>query len=177
MKTIYNGLLALGMSFLSAACGTFINWLFVLRTQTFQTNKAALEKKQEQLDELNAKDDDDKTVAKRKKRLMADIKLHSQNISALSMRGNLVSALFFIIFNRLARNSFNGLVCARIPFVPWDLLCKISHAGVENEDMRDAGYNFVYWLGTMFFRDAISKFLGIEMPKIDFQTLASQNQN
>lgn len=165
------------MSLFSAICGTFINWLFVLRTSSFQNNKVALEKCQKQLDELNTKDDDDKTIAKRKKRLMNDVKVYTQNISSISMKGNLVSAIFFIIFNRLAKSTFNGLVCIRIPFHPWGLVAGISHAGIENEDLQDGGYNFIYWLGTMFFRDVITKIFGIEMPKIDFQTLATQNQN
>lgn len=177
MKIIYNGLLALGMSLFSAICGIFINWVFVLRTSAFQNNKVALEKCQKQLDELNSKDDDDKTIGKRKKRLLNDIKVYSQNISSISMKGNLFSAIFFFIFSRLARSTFDGLVCVRIPFQPWGLISGIAHAGIENEDLRDGGYNFVYWLGTMFFRDVISKFIGVEMPKIDFQTLASQNQN
>lgn len=176
MKIIYNGLLALGMSFFSAICGTFINWFFVLRTTEFKNNKVLLEKKQEQLEELKSKDDDDDKTRKRKKKLMNDIKEYSQIISKISMRGNLVSAIFFIVFSRLARTTFNGLVCLRIPFLPWGLISGISHSGIENEDLRDGGYNFVYWLGTMFFRDVISKIMGIEMPKIDFQTLTNQNQ-
>lgn len=130
MKTFEYGLLALGVSIVSSLCSAFITWFFVLRSTTYQSNVAALEKKKEQLEELNAKDDDDKATAKKKKKLRNDIKALTQTIAQLSLKGNIISTVFFIVFGRLAHSSFAGLVCAKITFEPCQFLARMTCAGI-----------------------------------------------
>ena len=155
-------------SLLAALLNALISWLLLFRSESFREQIANLEKKRKQLEELREKNDDekDRTTAKRIKRLEDDIGVITKEVTGKNLRFNVVSGLFLFVMNRVFRSAFEGIIVARIPFEPFGFVTRITHAGIENEDMRDASFQFVYWLGSLLFRDVLNKLFGFEVPQL-----------
>lgn len=160
------------LSLLSNAISIFINWFFLFRDPKFVAANEQIESKQNQIKELEASDDAENIKTKRKvKRMRDEITALQKEISGKSLKSNLISTLSSVILSRIGKSYFENTVCARIPFTPFGVITRISHRGIENEDLRDANFNFVFWLGSLSFRDIMNKLLGFEIARVDFTSM------
>ncbi|OHT16826.1 transmembrane and coiled-coil domain-containing protein 1-like protein [Tritrichomonas foetus] len=175
MKTIFYGLSVLSISFLVSSIKAFINWFFILRNPNFKLQSSQLEKKKQQLQELEEQSNDDKATQKKVKRLKNDIKAHSQAISQLSMKYQIISQISLFVIGRILNSNFRGIVCTKLPFEPFSILTRMVHSGIENEDFTDANFYFVYFLSTTLFGDFLNKFFGLEQVNLDFTSMMQMN--
>jgi hypothetical protein len=161
-------LFSLGGAVAASVINLFLSWLLLFRSATFRANVAYLEKMKRQAEDLRADAEmDEKARAKKIKRLDDDIAVKSRELTMKNLRYHLISGVFVFVFNRVLRSFFQGVTVARLPFEPIALLARITHGGIETEDSRDGGFQFVYWLGTLLFRDVLTKWFGFQMPQLN----------
>ena len=168
MELFIGFLSALGCSLFASVANSFVSWLLLFRSASFRAAAANLEKKREALAELKERDEDkvDKTTTKRIKRLESDISSLSMELSRKSAVFNIVSAVMLFGMNQVFRSGFAGIVVAKIPFEPFGLFTRLTHSGIENEDMHDGSFQYVYWLGSLLFRDVLTKWFGFQVPQV-----------
>jgi hypothetical protein len=176
MEGIVAFLLAFGTALFASSLNVFLSWLLLFRSAEFRRQAAELEKKQKAVEELKSKDQDasDQAAAKKTKRLENDIAALTKELTSKNMKYTVISGGLLFLLNRIVRGYFDGVIVARIPFEPFSLLQKITHAGIENQEGRDGNFQFVYWLGTLLFRDALMRWFGFQMPQLG---LAQQMAN
>jgi hypothetical protein len=169
MEMITAFFLSLGSAILASVINVILSWLLLFRSATFRAQTTTLDKKKRQAEELReqADDGDDKTKAKKIKRLDDDIAMITKELSMKNMRFTIISGLFLFVFNRIIRSAFQGMVVARVPYEPIGFLARITHGGIETEDLRDGNFQFVYWLGSLLFRDVLTKWFGFQMPQLN----------
>lgn len=160
------------LSLLSNIISVFISWYFLFRDPKFVSANEQIEAKQNQVKELEAGDDVENVKIKRKiKRLREEVVALQKEVSGKSLKSNLITALSSLLLSRIWKSYFENTVCARIPFTPFGIFTRISHRGIENDDMRDANFNFVFWLGSIAFRDILNKLFGFEVARMDFASM------
>jgi hypothetical protein len=160
---------SLGSAISASLVNLFLAWLLLFRSAAFRAEVASLEKAKHQKEELRREGDpDEKTRAKKIKRVDDNISEISKRLTMKNMRYNLLSVVFLFIFNRLLRSFFQGTIVARLPFEPISFLTRVTHRGIETEDLRDGNFEFVYWLGTLLFRDLLTKWFGFQLPQLNF---------
>ena len=79
-------------------------------------------------------------------------------------------------FSRAFRSMFEGKVCIKIPFKPWGIITKISHGGLDTDDMSDGSYMFVYWLSNMFFKECLNRVFGFVLPSSGMNAMQERLQ-
>ena len=62
------------------------------------------------------------------------------------------------------KSSYESVILARLPFVPFSFMTWLSHRNLPGDDMRDAGILFIYGLCSLAIKPNLQKFLGHEMP-------------
>jgi Integral membrane protein EMC3/TMCO1-like len=60
--------------------------------------------------------------------------------------------------------SYDSVVLARLPFMPFSFITGITHRNLPGDDMRDAGILFIYALCSLAIKPNLQKLLGHEMP-------------
>ncbi len=81
-----------------------------------------------------------------------------------NMKWNLVVGLFMIVFINYLGGAFQGLVVAKLPFVPFSLIQGITHRNITGEDFTDCSYLFIYILSAFLIRTNLKKLFGFEPP-------------
>jgi hypothetical protein len=168
MEGITGFILALLTAFSASGLNVFLSWLLLFRSAEFRRQANELEKKRKTIGDLKGKDDGstDPATTKKIKRLEESCTALTKDLGAKNMRYTLVSGALLFVLNRLIRAQFDGIVVARIPFEPFSILQKVTHSGLETQDGRDGNFQFVYWLGTLLFRDALMRWFGFQIPQI-----------
>lgn len=144
----------------------FLTWMFIYRTKHYKETK-------KQIDILNKKIETTKESIKgRNKQLDKKLKQQEKDLSLLSfemMKTKMISmviiGLFTIFFISLFNGLFQGIVVAKLPFVPFKLLANMSHKGILSNDLTDCGFMFLYVLCNISFRPIIQKILGFAPPR------------
>jgi len=159
-------LLALASSVFASLLNFALSWFFIFRHKSFEVQTANLEKRKKELEEAKAvqTDDGDKKQQKKIKRIEDEINNISTQITTKTFRFTMVLNILLFVINRTLKAVFEGVVVAKIPFAPFGLLTKITHSGLETDDISDANYQFIYWIGTTIFKDALNRFFGYSMP-------------
>lgn len=173
---ILNSFIALGSALLASVINVLLGYLLVFRNATFQSLNESLTKNKKKLEELDEKEEDNEKTAKKRKRIQDTIDSCSKRIQAISIRYTLVSNGLLYVMNRMIRSQFNGKVMARIPFVPFKLVTYMTHSGIENEDLQDGNFQFIYWLGTVLFKEVLNKWFGFQMPQLSLTTMTQMAQ-
>ena len=144
----------------------FLTWMFIYRTKDYKENK-------KQMDILSKKLEINKESIKGKnKQLDKKIKQQEKELKALGyemMKIKFISmviiGLFTFFFISLFSGLFQGIVVAKIPFVPFKLLRGLSHRGILSNDFSDCSFIFLYVLCNISFRPIIQKMLGFAPPR------------
>jgi len=161
----------------------FLTWLFIYRTKKYKENK-------KQMDLLNKKLEINKeTVKGKNKQIEKKIKQQENELKILGFEmmkikfiSLIIIGLFTFFFISLFNGLFQGIVVAKIPFVPFKLLKGLSHRGILSNDLTDCSFTFLYVLCNVSFRPIIQKIIGFAPPRTsnkmpDFFGLEENNKN
>lgn len=144
----------------------FLTWMIIYRTKRYRDNK-------KQIDTLNLKIEkakestqkNDKREAKRIKQYEHDLKILSYDMMKTKMVSMLIIGLFTVFFISFFNGLFQGIVVAKLPFVPFKMLSSLSHRGILSKDLTDCSFTFLYILCNVSFRPIIQKLLGFAPPR------------
>ena len=78
----------------------------------------------------------------------------------------MITAVFHLCMFFSLKASYEGMVLARLPFVPFSFVQSVSHRGMPGVDMQDCGMMFVYMLCSMAIKPNLQKLLGHTPPKM-----------
>ena len=84
---------------------------------------------------------------------------------ALKSRSGMWTAMVHMITFFNLKNSYEGVVLARLPFQPFSLIAGMSHRGIPGVDARDCGIIFIYVLCSMCIKPNLQHLLGHAPPK------------
>lgn len=88
----------------------------------------------------------------------------NQEMTAKTMKSNLIVGVFMIVFINVMGTTFQGKTVAKLPFVPFGLIQGITHRNIEGTDFTDCSYLFIYILTAFVSRTNLKKVLGFEPP-------------
>eukprot|EP00325_Prymnesiales_sp_UTEX-LB-985_P033355 CAMPEP_0174721842 /NCGR_PEP_ID=MMETSP1094-20130205/37314_1 /TAXON_ID=156173 /ORGANISM="Chrysochromulina brevifilum, Strain UTEX LB 985" /LENGTH=198 /DNA_ID=CAMNT_0015922607 /DNA_START=21 /DNA_END=614 /DNA_ORIENTATION=+ len=165
-------------AFSSAAFCEFISWLLVYRRADYEKLSAAFDRASKRLEKkkeepaLPQKDDgkkgkDGKKNKEDKKLVMLerDYDIANRDLMIIKTRSNMITAIFHLFMFFSLKASYEGLIIARLPFVPLSFVSSVSHRSLPGTDMQDCGMIFVYMLCSMSIKPNLQKFLGHTPPK------------
>lgn len=178
-----DGVKIICLSVLTNLFAELLTWLLVYRTKVYKDNK-------KEIDDLNKKLDEKKESLKAKsKQQDKKIKFIESNLKQKNfdmMKTNMISMFIIGLFTFYCISLFNGLfqgiIVAKLPFLPFKFITRISHRGILTNDLTDCSFTFLYLLCNFSFRPIIQKLLGFapqrsanKMP--DFFGLEDNNSN
>ena len=163
---IHDGLKIILLAISTNLFAEFLTWMFIYRTKKYKENK-------KQMDILNKKLEINKESVKgHSKQLDKKIKLQENELKLLGFEmmkikfiSMIIIGLFTFFFISLFNGLFQGIVVAKIPFVPFKLLRGLSHRGILSNDFTDCSFIFLYVLCNISFRPIIQKMLGFAPPR------------
>ena len=117
-----------------------------------ELNKESIKGKNKQLD-------------KKVKKQENDLKYLNFTMMLTKMVSMFIIGLFTIFFISLFNGLFQGIVVAKLPFIPFRLLTGMSHNGILSNDLTDCAFMFLYILCNISFRPIIQKILGFAPPR------------
>ena len=184
-------LYVIGCAFFSACVCELISWFLVYRRDDYQrlyvqfTNASKrLERKKEVPAQLKKGEKKDKKLVMLErefghaKRDMVAFKVRirrANQINACSMcltgavlaqsRCNMLTALFHSVTFFTLKASYDGMVLARLPFIPFGFVQSVSHRNVPGNDMQECSIIFIYMLCSLAIKPNLQKILGHETPR------------
>jgi uncharacterized membrane protein (DUF106 family) len=106
-----------------------------------------------------------KSKTKKIDRVETSLKESSRDLSLFKFKsGAVVALVLFIVFGFL-NNLFEGKAVAKLPFVPARIVSKMSHRGLQGDDLTDCSMAFLYFLCSISIRTNLQKFLGFSPPR------------
>lgn len=162
----YDCLKIICLSIFTTLFSEFLTWVLVYRTKKYKENK-------KQIDTINKKIEQTKESIKgtskqndkKVKQLENDLKRFSFEMFKTKIISMFIIGLFTIFFISLFNGLFQGIVVAKLPFVPFKLLSKMSHRGILSNDYTDCSFTFLYVLCNLSFRTIVQKMLGFAPPR------------
>eukprot|EP00744_Colponema_vietnamica_P004784 GILI01007090.1.p1 GENE.GILI01007090.1~~GILI01007090.1.p1 ORF type:complete len:205 (-),score=68.69 GILI01007090.1:288-824(-) len=156
----------LGVALFSSVASEALSWFFVYRTDDYKNLKNKIERQTKELEKLKetllgAKKKGDKTVTKTEENLKA----LNQRMQMLKMKSTLLLAVISIALIGFMNSMFEGVVVARLPFVPFSLFTNITHMKLPGEDYTECSATFLYIASSMMIRTNLQKFLGLAPPR------------
>lgn len=157
------GVIAIG--FMSSLLSECIPWLLVYRNEEY---KSALKDLQKYCDKIDKQKDTAPKSIKSGNRLkhQEDVKQKKiQQLNWMRMKGNISSALLIVVVLPVIYGLYDGIVVAKLPFVPVLMLKMLAHQTLGGNDYTDCSMMFLYILTAMFFRGNLQRILGTVPPK------------
>ena len=111
-----------------------------------------------------------KHLDKKVKQQENELKYKSFDMMKTKMISMFIIGLFTVFFISLFSGLFQGIVVAKLPFVPFRLISGMSHRGILSNDLTDCSFIFLYVLCNVSFRPIIQKLLGFAPPRNTNQT-------
>ena len=123
-----------------------------------------------------------KQIEKKIKQQENELKILGFEMMKIKFISLIIIGLFTFFFISLFNGLFQGIVVAKIPFVPFKLLKGLSHRGILSNDLTDCSFTFLYVLCNVSFRPIIQKIIGFAPPRTsnkmpDFFGLEENNKN
>ncbi|KAF7146710.1 hypothetical protein RHSIM_Rhsim04G0093900 [Rhododendron simsii] len=150
-----------------------ISWLLIYRTTSYKSLKSSIDKASKKLETMktdtptnpSSKPLPKKSKTKKIDRVESSLKESSRDLSLFKFKSGAVVALVLFVVFGLLNSLFEGKAVAKIPFVPIRLVQKMSHRGLQGEDMTDCSMAFLYFLCSISIRTNLQKFLGFSPPR------------
>ncbi|CAK9177236.1 unnamed protein product, partial [Ilex paraguariensis] len=161
-----DSLTVVGISVCTAIVCEAISWVLIYRTTSYKSLKSTIDKASKKLETMKT-EPTSKTSSKKKKidRVETSLKESSRDLSMFKFKsGAVVALVLFIVFGFL-NNLFEGKAVAKLPFVPLRIVQKMSHRGLQGDDMTDCSMAFLYFLCSISIRTNLQKFLGFSPPR------------
>ncbi|XP_071735537.1 uncharacterized protein [Rutidosis leptorrhynchoides] len=167
-----DSLTVVGISFITAVFCEAISMILIYRTSSYKSLKSSIDKASKKLETMKT---DSSTVtstvapkkSKSKKidRVESSLKESSRDLSLFKLKsGGVVALVLFVVFG-LLNNLFEGKAVVKLPFVPLRIVQKMSHRGLQGDDMTDCSMAFLYFLCSISIRTNLQKFLGFAPPR------------
>ena len=83
-----------------------------------------------------------------------------QELNKLKVKPMMLTSIFFMGTMYYLKQGFEGIVVARLPFVPFSLVQGLSHRGLTGDDFNECSFIFLYILCSMGIRANVKRFLG-----------------
>ena len=114
-----------------------MTWWFVYSRPAFQKLKSQIEKAYVMLQKVKreGKKDD-----KRKTKLEREIKLDSAKLTAMRLYSMIGLYVVMLAVYQMMKSTYKGVVVAKLPFVPIPLFARLTHVGLDSNDMTDCGF-------------------------------------
>jgi uncharacterized membrane protein (DUF106 family) len=169
------------ISLFTAVVCEAISWLLIYRTTSYKSLKSSIDKASKKLETMKTDNSSSssssaipsssskpllkKSKTKKIDRVESSLKESSRDLSLFKFKsGAVVAVVLFVVFGFL-NSLFEGKAVAKIPFVPIRLVQKMSHRGLQGEDMTDCSMAFLYFLCSISIRTNLQKFLGFSPPR------------
>lgn len=164
--SLFDSVVIIFLALLTNLFSEFLSWLLIYRKRKYKDCKKQIDiltKKVENAKEsLKGKT---KTVDKKIKQQETDLKSLNSDMMKIRMITTFIIGLFVVFFLSLFNNIYQGIVVAKLPFVPFGLLSSISHRGILSNDYTDCSFIFLYILSNFVMRPVIQKLLGFAAPR------------
>uniref|UniRef100_A0AC35U055 Calcium load-activated calcium channel n=1 Tax=Rhabditophanes sp. KR3021 TaxID=114890 RepID=A0AC35U055_9BILA len=156
-------LLVILLSIVSACTGELVLYFMVYSKETYKAIAGQLEKVAAGVDKrIDTIAEVQVASRKRLEREQERLKTLNKEMSVLKMKSMLFVGLIFTgmmgVFNRY----FDGIIVAKLPFIPVSMIQGVSHRNIDNDDFTDCSFIFLYILCTMCIRTNIQKMLGYQ---------------
>eukprot|EP01070_Trichotokara_eunicae_P010009 Trichotokara_eunicae@DN6230_c0_g1_i10.p1 len=157
--------LAVVLTALAVACTSEgVSWFFFFRKDDFKELTSSINRISGKLD---AKRETMKP-GKKETRLQAQeetLKRKIQEYQTLRMKAGFSSSLLYIVFVPMIYQAFDGIVVAKLPFVPILMFRTLAHQSLGGNDFTDCSMMFLYVVSLTSFRANIQKLVGNSTPK------------
>ena len=163
---IYDGLKIILLAISTNLFAEFLTWMFIYRTKKYKENKKQMDILNKKL-EINKESvkGHSKQLDKKIKQQENELKLLGFEMMKIKFISMVIIGLFTFFFISLFNGLFQGIVVAKIPFIPFKLLRGLSHRGILSNDYTDCSFIFLYVLCNISFRPIIQKMLGFAPPR------------
>lgn len=119
-----------------------------------------MNKKIEKKKSMHVIQSQDKSHEKRLNSFEEQMKSLNQQLTTKNMKSGIVVGIFMIAFINVVGTYFQGLVVAKLPFVPFSLFQGITHRNIEGTDFTDCSYLFIYIMTAFIWRSNLKKVMG-----------------
>lgn len=160
-------LLILAISFLCTAGAEAVSWVLIYRKESYKVLKKSIEQLTKRLDK---KKESLPSLAKQKQKdkrvniIDQQLKAKQQALTVAKFKSTmLVGAIMLGVFAFL-NSTFDGMVVAKLPFVPIPLLQGLTHRNLAGTDFTDCSMMFLYALCSYPMRSNIQKYFGFAPP-------------
>ncbi|MCE3050292.1 hypothetical protein HAX54_046846 [Datura stramonium] len=165
-----DSLTLVGISIGTAIVCEAISYLLIYRTTSYKSLKSTIDKASKKLETMKTQEPVPSVLTKKSKtkkidRVETSLKESTRDLSLFKFKsGFVVAVVLFMVFGFL-NSLFEGKVVAKLPFVPFRLVQKMSHRGLPGDDMTDCSMAFLYFLCSISIRTNLQKFLGFSPPR------------
>ena len=156
-----------------------INWFLIFRHENYKSGVQKVLKEQENYDSQR-----DKLVFRagemtsnqykiQKRRLDSaeqQLKVAQQAVMWQKTRGTLFVGALTMVCVGMINQSFSGMVAARLPFVPFQMIRNMTHYGIQNTDFQDVSTTFMFMLTNLSLGQYLKRMLALEGPRITMPT-------
>lgn len=97
--------------------------------------------------------------------LERDYDVANRDLMIIKTRSNMITAIFHLFMFFSLKASYEGMIIARLPFVPFSFVQSVSHRSIVGSDMQNCGMIFIYMLCSMSIKPNLQKLLGHTPPK------------
>ncbi|XP_060177530.1 uncharacterized protein LOC132607536 [Lycium barbarum] len=165
-----DSLTLVGISICTAIICEAISYLLIYRTTSYKSLKSTIDKASKKLETMKTNEpipsiQTKKSKTKKIDRVETSLKESTRDLSLFKFKsGFVVAVVLFMVFGFL-NSLFEGKVVAKLPFIPFKIVQKMSHRGLPGDDMTDCSMAFLYFLCSISIRTNLQKFLGFSPPR------------
>ncbi|OIT31258.1 PREDICTED: calcium load-activated calcium channel-like [Nicotiana attenuata] len=160
-----DGLTIVGVSICTAVICEAISWVLIYRTTSYNSLKSNIDKASKKLETMKTLESKKPNKSKKIDRFETSLKDSSRDLSLFKFKSGFVVAIVLFMVFAFLNSLFEGKVVAKLPFVPFRIVQKMSHRGLPGNDMTDCSMAFLYLLCSMSIRTNLQKFLGFSPPR------------
>jgi calcium load-activated calcium channel len=124
------------ISLVTSLVSEALTYYFVYRKPHYQNLRTKIELAYYEVDDLKRSGGDEKKC----KRIEREMKSDNTKLMGMRMYSMMFLGVSSFIMYQAMRKTYAGLIVAKLPFVPFDMLTKLSHSGIEGTDMTDCSF-------------------------------------
>lgn len=95
----------------------------------------------------------------------AELRVLNMEMMRMRMLSHVIIAMFMIFSVSLFSSIYNGIVVAKLPFIPFAPIYALSHRNLLSKDPTDCSFIFLYVLSNLAIRPVLQKVLGVAGPR------------
>ncbi|CAI9100962.1 OLC1v1038153C1 [Oldenlandia corymbosa var. corymbosa] len=160
-----DSLKVVAISIFSATLCEFLLWLLIYRTISYKSLSSTITKASKKLEIMkNLKTSDHSKKSKIRKIEMAIIG-SSRGLYLFKLKSGAIVISVLVMNYGVMNSLFEGKPVAKLPFVPFQIVQRMSRTGLSGDDMTDCSMFFLYFLCSFWIRTNLQKLLGFSPPR------------